>query len=242
VIGRGSGYGAIRPTSGRRRQAPTKTSSKSHWGAERSSRGCRTPSFLLKRGRSAAFAHPALNALEARHVWLPKPRTPTFFATPLPAVPATGVVGIVVPALPGLEQILVDARGRQHVVLRAHGASLQFVVDGADVTAGPVRFSLVMRSLTAIHEPCAQLEALRRILSLASTPGPTDWTAAALNLRNALIAIDGRAAGASYREIAVVLYGPEYVASNWLELKERVRRHLRRGRTLSRGGYRNFLK
>jgi hypothetical protein len=178
--------------------------------------------------------------LESGHVWLPKVRTPTFFATPLPAVPATEVVGILVPALPGLEQILVDARGRQHVVLRAHGASLQFVVEGADVTAGPVRFSLVMRSLTAIHEACAHLEALRRILSQA--PGPTDWTAAALNLRNALIALDGRAAGASYREIAVVLHGPEYVAANWLGLKERMRRHLWRGRTLSRGGYRNFLK
>jgi hypothetical protein len=152
------------------------------------------------------------------------------------------VVGIRVPALFGLEHILVDARGRQHVVLRAHGASLQFVVEGADVTAGPVRFALAMRGLTAIHEACANLEALRRMLSPASAPGAADWTAAAMNLRNALIALDGRAAGASYREIALVLYGSEYVASNWLGLKERVRRHVWRGLTLSRGGYRKFLK
>jgi hypothetical protein len=180
--------------------------------------------------------------LEARHVWLPKARTPTFVATPLPAVPPAGVVGILVPSLPGLERILVDARGRQHVVLRAHGVSLQFVVEGADVTAGPVRFALAMRSLTAIHEACTNLETLRRMLSPASAPAPADWTTPAMNLRNALIALDGRAAGVSYREIGVVLYGPQYVASNWLGLKERVRRHVWRGVTLSRGGYRKFLK
>jgi len=213
------------------------------WGAERSSRGCRVPSCLLKRGRSAAFADPALGALEARHVWLPKVGTPTFVATALPAVPGEpGEAGVFVPALPGLEHILVDARGRQHVVLRAQGASLQFLVEGADVTAGPVRLALVMRGLTASHEACGHLSALRRILSRASAGGAKDWTALALRLRNALIALDGHAAGASYREIAVVLYGPDYVAWDWLARKERARRHVRRGLALSGGGYRNFLK
>jgi hypothetical protein len=216
-----------------------------NWGAERSSRGCRIPSYLLKRGRSAAFADPALSALQARHVWLPKVGTPTFGATAVPAVSgAPGEVGVYVPALPGLEHILVDARGRQHVVLRAQGASLQFVVDGADVTAGPVRLSLVMRGLTATQEACGHLSALRRILSRARAGGPRDWTAPALRLRNALVALDGHAAGASYREIAVVLYGSDYVASeDWrLARKERMRRHLRRGLALSAGAYRNFLK
>jgi hypothetical protein len=58
-----------------------------------------------------------------------------------------------------------------------------------------------------------------------------------------MIALDGHAAGASYREIAVVLCGPHYIALDWrLALKERVRRLVRRGLALSRGGYRNFLK
>lgn len=147
-----------------------------------------------------------------------------------------------VPALPGLEHILVDAHGRQHVVLRAQETSLQFLVEGADVTAGPVRFALVMRGLTATHEACGHLSALRRILSRASADRK-DWTAPLLRLRNALVALDGHAAGASYREIGVVLYGPDYVALDWrLAPKERVRRHVRRGLALSQGGYRNFLK
>jgi hypothetical protein len=40
-------------------------------GAERFSRGCRSLTPLLRRGRSAAFADPQLNALEAHHVWMP---------------------------------------------------------------------------------------------------------------------------------------------------------------------------
>jgi hypothetical protein len=153
-----------------------------------------------------------------------------------------GQAGVFVPSLPGLEHILVDARGRQHVVLRARGASLQFLVEGADVTAGPVGLALLMRGLTATHEACGHLSALRRILSRASAGGGKDWTTLALRLRNVLIALDGHAAGASYREIAVVLYGPDYVAWDWLAQKERVRRHVRRGLALSAGGYRNFLK
>ena len=38
--------------------------------------------------------------------------------------------GIDVTAVPGLQQILIDANGRQHLVLRAHGVILQVEVEG----------------------------------------------------------------------------------------------------------------
>jgi hypothetical protein len=57
------------------------------------------------------------------------------------------------------------------------------------------------------------------------------------------VALDGRAAGASHYEVAIVLYGIDYVERNWRTgLKRSMRHHLRRGLELSRGGYRDFLR
>ena len=69
------------------------------------------------------------------------------------------------------------------------------------------------------------------------------WTTRTQNLRDALITLDGRRAGASYREIATVLYGAKTVAEDWHKgLKERMHRHFKRGAKLSDGGYRDFLR
>ena len=69
------------------------------------------------------------------------------------------------------------------------------------------------------------------------------WTATTLKLRDALVTLDGRMAGASYREIAIVLYGLDYVERNWMTgLKERMRRHFLRGLLFSTGRYRDLLR
>ena len=151
---------------------------------------------------------------------------------------------VLVTALPSLEHILVDVSGRQHVVLRANGAALQLLINGADVTAGPVTITLLVQGLAALREASDQLAALRRILSPASLPsGPPRWTPTTRKLRDAFVAVDGREAGASYYEVAVVLHGREYVERNWRTgLKRSMRHHLRRGRELSSGGYRNLLR
>lgn len=70
-------------------------------------------------------------------------------------------------------------------------------------------------------------------------PGRT----ALLHLR-ALQALDGTLAGASQREVAEVLFGRSTVAERWSEdsdLRAQVRRLIRRGQTLMRGGYRRLL-
>jgi len=67
--------------------------------------------------------------------------------------------------------------------------------------------------------------------------------AALLHLRT-LQALDGALAGASHREIAEVLFGLSIVAERWSEdgdLRAQVRRLIRGGRALMRGGYRRLL-
>jgi hypothetical protein len=74
-------------------------------------------------------------------------------------------------------------------------------------------------------------------------PALPRWTPTAQKLRDALITLDGWVAQASYREIAVVIYGGAYVERNWeTGLKDRMRRHLRRGLEFSQRRYREFLR
>ena len=151
---------------------------------------------------------------------------------------------VFVPALPSTKHILVERDGRQHVVLRADGHAIQLTIDGADITAEPVALTFQVRGLTAVAAACDHLAALRRILRTPSrkTAGPR-WTATTLKLRDALVTLDGRMAGASYRDIAIVLYGLAYVERNWWTgLKERMRRHFLRGVLFVHGRYRDLLR
>lgn len=64
-------------------------------------------------------------------------------------------------------------------------------------------------------------------------------------LHEVLTALDGWLAGLSSREIALRLYGAQLVNADWAPeggyLIERVRRTIRRGRTLAAAGYRSLL-
>jgi hypothetical protein len=61
-----------------------------------------------------------------------------------------------------------------------------------------------------------------------------------------LIALDGDLAGASYREIAVKIYGERIVAQSWSStsryLKDRIRRLVINGHKLMNGRYLNLLR
>ena len=58
--------------------------------------------------------------------------------------------------------------------------------------------------------------------------------------------LDGSLAGASHRNIAIALFGPERVEADWNDpgenLRDRVRRAVKRGRDLMNGGYLKFLR
>lgn len=64
-------------------------------------------------------------------------------------------------------------------------------------------------------------------------------------MRDALITLDGRCAGATYREIASVIYGIARTRSAWSSpsraMKDRMRHALLRGEQFRDGLYRNLL-
>jgi hypothetical protein len=84
------------------------------------------------------FANPALTALQAHHVWLPEVGMSVFpaAATPVQAS-APSDASIFFPALTCLEQIMIDARGRQHVILRGNEAALQLTIEGNAIVDEP---------------------------------------------------------------------------------------------------------
>lgn len=64
--------------------------------------------------------------------------------------------------------------------------------------------------------------------------------------RDGLAALDGKCLGASYRDVATVLYGPDATRKGtWRSahnpMKEHMRRALTMGRYLRDGGYRHLL-
>lgn len=65
------------------------------------------------------------------------------------------------------------------------------------------------------------------------------------NCLEALVALDGHLAGASYREIAKVIVGEDRVEAEWHggqgALKTRIVRAVKRGRALMAGGYKDLL-
>ena len=105
--------------------------------------------------------------------------------------------------------------------------------------------SFIIPGIAGIGSGIDKLVALRRILARPSglLSAPRHWSAQALRLRNALIALDGYAAGASYRDVAAVIFGEDRVAREWPDpsLKDRIRRSLRRGQAYANGGYRRLI-
>jgi hypothetical protein len=163
-------------------------------------------------------------------------------AEPLQAATGGGA-SVFFPALHCLEHILIDSAGRQHVVLRASGMALQLTIKGADIVNAAVNLTFLVRGFSAIRAATSHLSTLRRILSpISQQPSSPAWTPTTRKLRDAILTLDGRTAGASYQEIALILHGPKIVELNWRTgLKERMRRHFGRGIALSTGGYRKLL-
>jgi hypothetical protein len=145
------------------------------------------------------------------------------------------------------KSILVLADGEQHLLLRDRRRVIQVCCLGDDVAIDPLWIGLVVDEFPDVER---KVKAVRRFADLYRRRKPghamTGWTPPSLRLRNALIALDGRLADASYREIAEIIHGPAFVAERWgrgqRNLKDQMIRAARRGQWLMDGGYRDLLK
>jgi hypothetical protein len=148
--------------------------------------------------------------------------------------------------LPSVRQLMIDAKGTQHLKFRSDRRTLSVILDGVAVAVTPARVLFHIDGLEHIERASDGLAKLGEILrhNIARSDDGT-WTATSLAMRDALIALDGHRVRASYRDIATVIFGAERTAEAWrgasTALKDRIRRALKRGLELVAGGYRELL-
>ena len=207
----------------------------------------------LRRGRRPQPAHqaahrwglrlledPALDARDAHPAWFPDPDG-VLQLYPDTDPPMDAIV-FAFWSLPGSKCLIHDGK-RLMLVLRRPGYSLRLAI--APGLADGMAFAYAIRA-------CAQLQGLTAMLQKLATTADASPAAAAsmrpspsaLQELHTLQALDATLAGASLREIADGLFG-EDAAADWYSdggLRSKVRRLVRRGNALMRGGYRGLAQ
>ncbi|MGQ0701158.1 DUF7011 domain-containing protein [Panacagrimonas sp.] len=147
-------------------------------------------------------------------------------------------------SLPGAKSLLHDGR-RLMLLTRWPGYSVRLML-APGLTHG-MAYTYAVRASAQPYSRCrASAEELDKLAGAAAPVAarPRPATTALLELHT-LQALDGTLSGASLRTIADVLFGANAVAADWHAdgaLRARVRRLVRRGQTLMRGGYRRLAQ
>lgn len=139
------------------------------------------------------------------------------------------------------KSLVITPDGTQHLVLADDRTFVQVMAEGADILADDTAVTYHIDGLDG--RATRQAETWHRLVTLKNRPAsgrrkrkPTQQV---LRLRECLMALDGRLAGASDRDIAIRLYGLETVAENWRtgddSLRARTRRRIARGLRLMNG-------
>lgn len=208
----------------------------------------------LRRRRRSDAAHrwglrlledPALDARDAHPAWFPD-HDAVLQLYP-DADPSPDAVAFTLWRLPGRKHLIHDGR-RLLLMTRWPGGCLRFAL-APDLTDG-MAYAYAIRACDTPQARCQalaaslnELAAVIGITPVARTP-PRPSLTALLELHT-LQALDATLAGASLREVAEGLFGSDAVAAGWYAdggLRSRVRRLVRRGRSLMRGGYRRLAQ
>ncbi len=107
--------------------------------------------------------------------------------------------------------------------------------------------SLVTFEIIGLENPANAFEAVRTLRLLRSNAITDNRLHGEFRSKyfDYLVALDGRLAGRSYRDIAEALYGPDRIGPYWTEdsrgYKSKVIRAAKCGLALMNGGYRDLL-
>jgi hypothetical protein len=129
------------------------------------------------------------------------------------------------------------------MLLRDSDGALSIQMQGSRPVSNPLTVAFQTHGLPDPGQARADFAALT---ALVHSRGPrVRRTREHEAFRDALVALDGRSVGASHRETAEVLVGPERARAEWganSDLKLRARRALAKGEHLRDGGWRRLLE
>jgi hypothetical protein len=144
---------------------------------------------------------------------------------------------------PCIRQVVIGPDHVEHLLVRTSKRSLTVRLTGHRASQGPVCLTFHVPARSAKHA-AAYLASYRDLLAMK--PRWLKRTRRQLLVRDALIAVDGRDAGASHREVAEVSIGRKRVREEWSArggwLKERMRRALAVGEELCDGGHWKYIE
>jgi hypothetical protein len=163
----------------------------------------------------------------------------------LPAGSIAGAARLDITRIPGLHRILVTPDGRRHLLVKRHGRSVQLCLSGGSFSKSVHLLADAIIRPDRLYAGLKVIEEFNHLLSENGKVARYSLGNDDHRLRNMLRALDGRRSGASYRDIAVVLFGASRVGRDWNNsdhLKNHIRRLVKRGEALVGGGYKRFLQ
>jgi hypothetical protein len=140
--------------------------------------------------------------------------------------------------------IIIGPTGQQCIILRDAHSACTLLLHGSRASRAPVNVTFLVRGVPDPHRLAA---GFRRLAGLLHSPQRrAQRSRERLFMRDALVALDGRSAGATYRDTAAVIYGAERARAAWSSastaMKERMRHALARGQQFRDGAYRQLLE
>ena len=188
------------------------------------------------------FSNPNRTALEVTPFWLPGLLTSVAFCEATSAKD-NSEEQLSLACFAGRRGVLTTPNHEVIVIGHGHRCANLVVTQGSLLIGNrALRFHHDGLKSTARH--CETLKILTQFTK-ESGAAATPISNFDSKYRDYLVALDGRLAGRSYRDIAEVLYGPERVGAFWTDdtrgLKSKVRRAVECGLALMNGGYRDLL-
>jgi hypothetical protein len=193
------------------------------------------------------FADPSHAAPDAFVAWLPTIDRRVLRARCAFAVAADAGTVVALSAFRAQRSAIIGADGVPVVTMRRQGCRVGLMAHGWHALARRAVVTFEVEGLDELDGGIDSLRTLQRLLNPNARARPAAIPAAVQErLRQALLALDGSLAGASYREIATTIFGDKRVSEEWSAasrfLKDRVRRLVAKGHALMNGGYRDLLR
>ena len=143
-----------------------------------------------------------------------------------------------------VRHIVVSADGEETVLINTSDNALTLRLRGKTALCDPVCLTFHIAGMRALPVSGRSLQSLPDLL--AGGPRKFKRSRRQLLLREAVISLDGRTAGATYQDVAVVIAGVESARAAWKNsdhsLKDRMRRALKVGMRLRNGRYRILIE
>ena len=132
----------------------------------------------------------------------------------------------------------------QKLLVHATDLAVTLELRGDLITDAPINLTFHVHRLT--HAKAAGSLLIKLSQVLGRTPRRIVRSVRHSLMRNALIALDGRHAGASYRDMAIVAFGSKRANAAWNSTSRAIKDHIIRaadkGDALVDGGYRRLIR